>query len=1631
MRSRDKPHRLSTFEPLEQRLLLSSAPSLEPDPATAAPEPSAAVSGPGIEVSIDASRIAGVAPLAIFFDATATTGLVGDNHVAAHFEWNFDSTNVDPKDVREQATGFVAAHVFDVPGTYVVSLIVRDESGNAGVGQVTIDVQAQPIGGWQTYCVSQSGTDASCAPGATPIQTVADAQAALETNSRILFKRGESFDMVRWTINDLDGPAIIGAYTDPNDPTTQNPVLLASSVLESGIFQLRNSHDVRLMDIHVIGADMDSGVRSFEGSSNILVRGVEVEHIDGIAFEFGAPPDETDGFFLFDSFAHDFSDNGIFGTANRLAVVGNTINRIEALEDGGHAVRIASGQKTYISHNTITDNNAFTALTIRGKGRDTINTDVVVTDNVFDNVITFSPQNIVQKEFISNILAERNRFVPPPGADSFLDSIRINATNVMVRNNVFHNIRTPIKPFSHPTAAFANLITIAGNTHVIEETGNVEHSFVQGEIKDSQIKNNLMVSFSSATFSSFISANLIQTDVSNNIAYFPNSPAACVDVQGTTGTNCTDPQFLSTDPASADFLKLAPASPAIDTGAPGPLLEDYERRQRPQGAGFDLGAHEAGPGATNRAPVVGTIDHGSADSDPAIPGVQVAEGTPVHVTAVAADPDGDPFTWQWLLSADGGPEVPFAAGTNAPIGVRDAAFIYPYGTQSSVLLTLRVNDAGHVEQSTLILEKASANSSAQASEPITDQTQTTDDSAASPAPLDAVAESAIPPSPSEGTVASSEAPPAESDATVEVSDTPEPVNVAAAPDPQPQIANAAAAGQGIDVAIDASRLSGVAPLAVFFDATATSGLIDDDYVAAQFDWNFDSTNVDPNDFRERATGFLTAQVFDVPGTYVVSLIARDESGNAGVGQVTIDVAARPLGGWQTYCVSASGTDTSCAPGATPLQTIAEAQAALGPNSRVLLKRGESFDMVRWSISGVNGPAIIGAYTDPGDPSTENPVLQSSSILESGIIQIRNSHDVRVMDVHIVGVDKDSGVRSFNGSTNILVRGVEIEHIDGIAVEFGAPPDETDGFFLFDSFAHDFRDNGVFGTANRLAVVGNTIHRLDALETGGHAVRIAGGRKSYISHNTITDNEVFTVLTIRGRGIYTSNTEAVVTDNLFDDVISFSPQIFAVPEYISNVLAERNRFVPPPGASTLLESIHFHATNVVLRNNLFYNFRTPIKPFFHYTLGDPLSVTIVGNTHYIDESARIEHAFVKGNITDGQIKNNIMVSLSSATFNRFSTGAFTQTVQSNNIAYFPNHPPSCLDVQGTTGTNCTDPQLLSTDPASADFLKIAPGSPAVDTAAPAPLYDDYERRPRPQGAGMDLGAHEIGPATTNRAPIVGPIVAGAADTDPATAGIQIAEGTPVRITGVAVDPDGDPFSWQWLMSADGGSQVPFAAGTNAPIVVRGAAFIYPYGTQSSVMLTLRVNDAAHVEESTLLLHKAGTTSNAQATVPIAAAMQTTHQSTASATSPVPSTAVVAPDMPAPPPEPPVPMSDALSVETSTTTETSRPSTPAAVAGAPDPHLRQASTRQVARLRRVLGSAFDALERRNRGGSSLSSRRFPQPSALWRASRNGPMFSQSRSNLPNPRTLTLKTRQAQIRSFLAPIGVDGVSLEGFLR
>jgi hypothetical protein len=542
----------------------------------------------------------GVAPLAVFVDATGTAGLAAGDFVNALFTWNFDRDGIDPAGKFARTRGFVAAHVYETPGTYTITLNVVDRGGAAAAA--TAQVAVLPFSG-TTYYVASGGSNA--ATGTSMSEPLAAPDYALlhkaAPNTRILVRRGDRFTVNAFTVSG-DGPVIVGAYSDPGRPSDQAPVLFNNQDGWGFISFDDKTRDWRMMDIHVRGAGVNTSATpaqrgfSLMGAGILLLR-IEVDSMARDAFAGGGLNN-----FIFNCSLHDFGGYGYWcSPINQGAFVGNVSRR----QNGGeHLFRTQSGSKEFIAYNDLGEAvNVMSGIQIRGNSGQ-----AYLLGNRVEKDCAFHPQNSTSEEHESYCVADGNTFINA--------GFGMAAKHIAIRNNRFFNGAVSLD--NHPLVGMSDSVTIVGNSFY----GRRINEMVSGSATATMIKNNVLYTATTDDWASGLSlGNAIGNyQIDNNLYFAPNKPgkgnlwfvvsgvelgrtafgawqAAGGDVHG----NYANPLFLSTDSSSADFLRLGAGSPAIGAGATvgdeAPVFCDFDGNPRAAGQSTDMGARLFAPAA--------------------------------------------------------------------------------------------------------------------------------------------------------------------------------------------------------------------------------------------------------------------------------------------------------------------------------------------------------------------------------------------------------------------------------------------------------------------------------------------------------------------------------------------------------------------------------------------------------------------------------------------------------------------------------------------------------------------------------------------------------------------------------------------------------------------------------------------------------------------------------------------------------------------------------------------------------------------------------------------------------------------------------------------------------------------------
>jgi hypothetical protein len=585
-----------------------------------------------------------------------------------------------------------------------------------------------------------------------------------------------------------------------------------------------------------------------------------------------------------------------------------------------------------------------------------------------------------------------------------------------------------------------------------------------------------------------------------------------------------------------------------------------------------------------------------------------------------------------------------------------------------------------------------------------------------------------------------------------------------------------------------SRFSGVAPLAVFFDVsgTATTPATPRPFHDLGFAWDFGDSGPSAGTWstgsrpgvasRNRATGPVAAHVYMTPGTYTVTLVVTDGSNT--VTNSCIQIAVQDpdvvFAGANTICVGASSPPVAgsggCPAGALVQQT-SDFSVVMGlatAGKRVLLRRGDT-----WTAPGgasvprlsSNGPGIVGAFGAGAAPLVQSGPPPGNTVLAISGPTTPNIRDWRIMDLEFDGLSgvNSNGVIGAGGAQQITFVRMRIRDISN-GIQFsnsildllnsGGPPG---GHQIYDQIAivdSDIRrivggpgGNGMFLMARRLAAQGNFVEDTTAAE---HVMRV-----QYVSGGVIQANDLGLpatlkhVLTLRavndGTGGVTApnrSEKAVISDNLFRgglaaQIVNIQPSGPSEDQRIRDIIVDGNLFRSGASAQAALLT---SADEVTVRNNIFdMTGGTAFNCITHRRLG-------VEPAH--SEIRTFNNTCFSNSAGTGALR---VVSLDSTN---------TNVTIRNNLGYAPNLTGASVllldggstGVSGGGGTfgNSSDFAIKNTSPnfangsgtfANATDFAVTAGSYAIDGGVAVPVFTDFFRAIRPQGAAHDIGAAE--------------------------------------------------------------------------------------------------------------------------------------------------------------------------------------------------------------------------------------------------------------------------------------------------
>ncbi len=542
-----------------------------------------------------AHRTSGVAPLAVHFDVVgAGSGVVqpadGD-YASPHYRWNFgdagSGTWTTSGRSRNQAFGYVAAHVYESPGTYTASLAVTTPTGQTYNYQQTITVQA--FSGTTYYVSNSTGADSNngLSTGA-PFKTFSKAVSVLGTNTRVLFKRGDTWTTASGAVLSPAGPGIIGAYGSGNRPVI--------NVTGTGSAFRFSGQDWRIMDLDLVGPGASSNGPGIEGSTypkwvNGLALRVKVGRFRVGAEVSTVMVDPHVGNMMVDCHVYEANINGVFLGGSRMGFLGNLVENTLS----SHGTRIWQAHHAVYSENIVRNPGGNRpCLKFHGPDHGSGHPEssfTVISGNDFhggtgtgdyQSVTTLEPENAQEDERVHDIVYENNIV---RAGNQTRELLALHARRVTVRNNVFIGTggtswMAAIKVTQRgiEPAPLAN--RIYNNTAYRANAGDV-FEFVQigGSASDTRVCNNL------GSFPQVTTAKMLEG--SGSALY-------------STGNLITNtPRFVN---AGADDFRLLAGSAAIDAGIVVPVPLDaagntrHDDTSTPNASSiYDLGAFEYRP----------------------------------------------------------------------------------------------------------------------------------------------------------------------------------------------------------------------------------------------------------------------------------------------------------------------------------------------------------------------------------------------------------------------------------------------------------------------------------------------------------------------------------------------------------------------------------------------------------------------------------------------------------------------------------------------------------------------------------------------------------------------------------------------------------------------------------------------------------------------------------------------------------------------------------------------------------------------------------------------------------------------------------------------------------------------------
>lgn len=406
------------------------------------------------------------------------------------YQWDFG----DAGSKYNQMDGYNAAHAYDNPGTYTVTLTLTDPTGAVSVARAKVNILADSR---RTIYVASDGSDANngLSPNA-PVKSIGRVQQLLGDNTRVLFKSGQTFVMDQ-TLNVSYENVYVGAYGSGARPQMiWNAGNLGGSIALSGHNDVINGLSFNVPS-QANNTNENGPMAIIASGVDLMVRNCEFLHL-GYAINGNGQPD---GLLVMDNtapLATGVTGYFVWCEGSDYTIIGNTA----ANSTREHIVRMEFTQRMNVSYNNFTnlDRTKLGDANDRSKGTVIIHNNTyawVAHNTLTDGQIQFGPLEI-PGEATAATRAERTTWTVVEGNDveNAVIEAHTGATGIVIRNNIIHpptgNYGLMVVGYNSEYQRSVQDVRILNNTVISDDQwGGLLN--VTGSVKGITLDNNLFV----------------------------------------------------------------------------------------------------------------------------------------------------------------------------------------------------------------------------------------------------------------------------------------------------------------------------------------------------------------------------------------------------------------------------------------------------------------------------------------------------------------------------------------------------------------------------------------------------------------------------------------------------------------------------------------------------------------------------------------------------------------------------------------------------------------------------------------------------------------------------------------------------------------------------------------------------------------------------------------------------------------------------------------------------------------------------------------------------------------------------------------------------------------------------------